>query len=153
MSLEDLYLTRELDYGTEWLRILNRELNPKAPMINTDLLVRTYRYIIKHPDEYSQRRWGQRRLFHANRFCFAGHAANLAGARPLLSWQGRFGFPHQVVTPDGRKVNIVDYATEVLGLTDYQSHVLFSEFASTHLIRSSIRQWTGIDPAPRSPGF
>lgn len=152
-TMEDFYRTRELDVESEWLRILNHGLTPHAPTINTDLLVRTYQYIDAHPDEYNQQVWGQRRLFRADQFCFAGHAANLAGARPRLKWRGTMGFPHDVIRPDGRRDSIIDYATEVLGLTSHQSHVLFHEFASKCLIRTSIRQWTGVDPAPRSTGF
>jgi len=144
--LEDFMATREVDVRTEWLRILNRELDPKAPMINTNLLVRTYQYIETHPEEYNQRIWGWHRVFHADQFCFAGHAAIQAGARPVRHPLGRFGWLPKVITPDGRRMKVDAYAEEALGLTKHQSDVVFSEFASKGLIRDSIRQWTGIDP-------
>jgi hypothetical protein len=151
--MEDFYHTRELDVDTEWIRLLNRELNPKALTINTSLLVRTYQYIDENPNEYDQTRWGQHRLFRADKFCFAGHAAKLAGAQPNYHVLGRFGWLISVDTPQGERMKVDAYAQEALGLTRQQGNILFSEFASKRLIRDSIRQWTGVDPAPRSTSF
>ena len=145
--LEDHFATREIDVHTEWIRILNRELAPNAPTINTKLLVQTYQYITEHPREYDQTRWGVRHLFRPNQFCFAGHAAMLAGARPRYHFLNHFGWLLAVVEPNGTVAKVDTYAQEVLGLTNYQSDVLFSEFATKGLIRDSIRRWTGIDPA------
>ena len=145
--LEDHFATRELDVNTEWLRILNRELNPNARQINTKLLVQTYRYIDEHPREYDQTRWGVHHLFRPNQFCFAGHAAMLAGARPRFKFLGHFGWLLTVTEPNGTSTKVDEYAQDALGLSRHQSDVLFSEFASKRLIRDSIRAWTGVDPA------
>lgn len=146
--IEDFLSTRHIDAETEWLRILNRELTPQDPTINTDLLVRTYQYIVAHPREYRQDKWGVRQLFGPDQFCFAGHAARLAGALPLLKlFRGRLGFQHDVITPAGERVNVLNYAREVLGLTVTQDRLLFRACASPYFIRTLIRQWTGVDPA------
>ena len=145
--IEDFLATRHIDVESEWLRILNRELNPKAPNLNTRLLVQTYQYIVEHPREYSQKHWGVHRFFGPNQFCFAGHAAQLAGAVPKLTLGSRFGRNIDVITPAGETVKVDRYAEDVLGLTRAQSNILFSEFASLYLIRTSIRQWTGVDPS------
>lgn len=61
--------------------------------------------------------------------CFAGHAALLSGA--TFSFDRNFpgdlrhADESEVITPEGEKRAVDDYATEVLGLTHSQSSYLF----------------------------
>lgn len=165
MSLmEDFYATREVNltpqrrrdiglgldevgWQTEWIRLLNRDLNPAAPVINTSVLVDTFRWVDKHPRLYDQRTWGERRRFGRNVHCFAGHIARRAGAK--FDWS-TYDYDEGFLdckTPDGRTMFTGDYAIEVAGLTYTQGQCIFSEWANRELIRDRIREWTGVDPA------
>lgn len=82
------------------------------PSPNVALLTATLEYIKAHPEEWDQKTWRC-----GTTACFAGHAVKQAGAR----WVNQ----HEVITSDGRKEFIDEYASEILGLNRTESYYLF----------------------------
>jgi hypothetical protein len=74
--------------------------------------------------------------------CFAGFAAVLAGAKPLLDVVD--GYPYLmdgwVTTPAGSRESVHAFAQEVLGITDPEAMALFSGTNSIEDLRECVAQ-------------
>lgn len=86
------------------------------PELNVGLLEATMQYIIDHPEEHDQTWW-----VCDTTACFAGHAAQLAGWRPIII----AGYC-SLVAKDCRDLRVCEAAQNELGLTDEQAAALFS---------------------------
>lgn len=87
------------------------------------------------PTEWDQRRYA-RRFDGVARYCFAGHAAILAGDPPDLIW--KFESPYTV---SGRLISTV--AREWLGLDERAAYRLFAPFNTLDELRRLVAELAG----------
>lgn len=119
---------------------------------NTHEIVEIYRYIVAHPDEWDQHRYG-RRTKCGTAYCFAGHAAVRAGAEPVWD-RTRPGGPQEfayVITPAGEGVSAELFAAEVLGLPRQDGWRLFDPVNTLDDLRRIVIELTGVDPESGEP--
>lgn len=102
------------------------------PTRNVTLLRRTIDWIEKHPEQHAQEDW----LSPCGaKYCYAGHAAILAGAQaPGVNvagdyWMIELPTLHALSHSDGHTgvaaVHVSEFAQEQLGLTEIESEVMF----------------------------
>ncbi len=91
-------------------------------MPNVELLTRTLEYIKEHPDKWDQKVF---RSSCGTKFCFAGHAVALSGARWL---SGPDTYERYLVesSPGAEPIWVSHYTGDVLGLTEDQRDALFA---------------------------
>lgn len=109
-------------------------------MANIELLQETLDYIKAHPSEWYQEYWASKAPMCGTKFCFAGHAIQLAqpkGIKAKFYWMDSAenvsdpSQPHEglltanlVDVPDGT-YEVAELASRYLGLTDDEADYLF----------------------------
>lgn len=111
--------------------------------INADLLETTMEYIEAHPEEHDQGTWRNRC---STAFCFAGHAAILAGAESPKVLANSTDYWY--IDTDGkavadreehpRAVHVQEYARAALGLNYPQTPILFHSDNTVYQLRAMV---------------
>jgi hypothetical protein len=98
------------------------------PVINVPLLRKVLEHVTAHPEEWEQGQWGiQVDTACGSAHCVAGHAAMMAGAKPV--WNVHARTMENVTIPEtGEAKSVFRYAAEVLGLSDAQGMRMFDAF-------------------------
>lgn len=105
---------------------------------NIALLTDTMDYIEAHPDEWDQ---------HNYRSCFAAHAAQLSGARFIITDLTDYtdGDFWRVVSPvTDTTMPVWEFATSMLGLTPGESTALFAGDNDIEMLRTIVDAWMSI---------
>lgn len=131
-------------------------MSKKRPRINTDLLEQTMVHIEEHPEDHNQKYWGNKAPC-GTKFCFAGNAAVLNGAKPLWDdiaesisvrdpeghWKTVLSFPMRAVYWEDeysqeRADSPFRYGRDILGLTEDEADELFNGYNTVEVLRRMV---------------
>jgi len=113
------------------------------------LMVRVFRYIIEHPEQHNQAMFGEETEC-GTCFCFAGHAALMAGWKPV--WSAPYFIAGEQmrdldgVTKGRRHESAYKVARSELGIEDGEAARLFLWAFDLNGVRVVVTSLLGFDP-------